>query len=90
MQASLPQDLVPIGASTLLTVISTSCAVFNAVAQAVFQERIQINLGRVVSADTVKNIINAGALNFEAFVSPNKLPQVIDAYSKSVTQLFVS
>lgn len=88
MQASLPQDLVPIGASTLLTVISTSCAVFNAVAQAVFQERIQINLGRVVSADTVKNIINAGALNFEAFVSPNKLPQVIDAYSKSVTQLF--
>ncbi|KAI0874256.1 major facilitator superfamily domain-containing protein [Hypoxylon argillaceum] len=88
MQASHPQDLVPIGASTLLTVISTSCAVFNAVAQAVFQERIQINLERVVPVDTVKNIINAGALNFGAFVSPDKLPQVIDAYSKSITQLF--
>ncbi|KAI0466914.1 major facilitator superfamily domain-containing protein [Xylaria cf. heliscus] len=88
MQASLPQDLVPIGTSTLLAVISTSCAIFNAVAQAVFQERIQINLSRVVSADTVKNIINAGALNFGEFVSPDKLPQVIDAYSKSVTQLF--
>ncbi|KAI1420133.1 MFS general substrate transporter [Xylaria sp. FL1777] len=88
MQASLPQDLVPIGASTLLAVISTSCAVFNAVAQAVFQQRIQINLDRVVSADTAKNIIDAGALNFGALVSPDKLPLVIEAYSKSITQLF--
>ncbi|KAI0453486.1 hypothetical protein F5B21DRAFT_479467 [Xylaria acuta] len=46
MQASLPQGPVPIGASTLLAVISTSFAVFNAVAQAVFQKRIQINLER--------------------------------------------
>ncbi|KAI1355959.1 MFS general substrate transporter [Xylaria sp. FL0043] len=88
MQASLPQDLVPIGASTLLAVISTSCAVFNAVAQAVFQERAQINLGRVVPADTVKDIINAGALNFETLVAPDKLPLVINAYSRAITQLF--
>ncbi|KAK2592796.1 hypothetical protein QQS21_009500 [Conoideocrella luteorostrata] len=31
MQSSLPQDLVPIGASTLLAVISTSCAIFIAI-----------------------------------------------------------
>ncbi|KAI0201103.1 major facilitator superfamily domain-containing protein [Astrocystis sublimbata] len=88
MQASLPQDLVPIGSSTLLAVISTSCAVFNAVAQAVFQQRMQINLGRIVPAETVMDIINAGALNFEPLVAPDKLPMVINAYSKSITQLF--
>ncbi|RWA10590.1 hypothetical protein EKO27_g4512 [Xylaria grammica] len=88
MQASLPQDLVPIGASTLLAIISTSCAVFNAVAQSVFQERIQINLDRVVPANTVREIINAGALNFESLVAPDKLPIVVNAYSKSITQLF--
>ncbi|RYC62856.1 hypothetical protein CHU98_g3353 [Xylaria longipes] len=88
MQASLPQDLVPIGASTLLTVISTSCAVFNAVAQAVFQERIQINLEGVVPPDTVKAIINAGALNYGSLVTSDKLPLVVRAYSKAITQLF--
>ncbi|KAI0444324.1 major facilitator superfamily domain-containing protein [Xylaria telfairii] len=88
MQASLPQNLVPIGASTLLAVISTSCAVFNAIAQAVFQERVKINLGRVVPADTVKDIINAGALNFESLVTPDKVPLVLNAYSKAITQLF--
>ncbi|KAI1842438.1 hypothetical protein JX266_011333 [Neoarthrinium moseri] len=34
MQTSLPQDLVPLGASTLLSVISTSCAIFMAIGQA--------------------------------------------------------
>ncbi|KAJ8133036.1 hypothetical protein O1611_g589 [Lasiodiplodia mahajangana] len=88
MQASLPQDLVPIGTSTLLAGISTSCAVFNAVAQAVFQQRIQVNLDGIVSPDTVTAIINAGALNYPSLVDPETLPLVIRAYSKAITQLF--
>ncbi|KAI0101408.1 major facilitator superfamily domain-containing protein [Nemania sp. FL0031] len=88
LQASLPQDLIPIGASILLAVISMSCAVFNAVAQAVFQQRIQTNLNGIVSPDTVTGIINAGALNYQSLVTEDQLPLVIRAYGKAITQLF--
>lgn len=47
MQASLPQDLVPLGSSTLLTVISASCSIFTAIGQAVFQRRLQVDLAGV-------------------------------------------
>ncbi|KAI1270277.1 major facilitator superfamily domain-containing protein [Xylariaceae sp. FL1019] len=88
MQSSLPQDLVPIGASTLLAIISTSCAVFNAVGQTVFQTQLQADLSRVVSPATVKQIIDAGVLNFDALVDTNDLPMVINAYSKAITSVF--
>ncbi|OTA98605.1 hypothetical protein M426DRAFT_17239 [Hypoxylon sp. CI-4A] len=88
MQASLPQDLVPIGASTLLAVISTSCAIFNAIGQTVFQRRIEINLSSVVPPDVIENVINGGATNIASFVSPEQLSPVIRAYGKSITQVF--
>lgn len=90
MQSSLPQDLVPIGASTLLAIISTSCAIFNAIGQTVFQRRLEINLGSVVSPNTVRNIISGGATNIASFVSSEELAPVIREYGKSITQVFVS
>ncbi|ORY11850.1 major facilitator superfamily domain-containing protein [Clohesyomyces aquaticus] len=87
-QASLPQDLVPIGATTLLFGISASCAVFLAVGQAVFQERLTRDLSQVVSEKIVKDVIAVGATRVRDVVSAHDLPVVLNAYSKAVTQVF--
>ncbi|KAI1207107.1 MFS general substrate transporter [Annulohypoxylon truncatum] len=88
MQSSLPQDLVPLGSSTLLAIISTSCAIFMAIGQTVFQQRLQVNLGDVVSGNVVQEIINSGVTNVRSLVGASELPVVIQKYSKSVTQVF--
>ncbi|KAK0714466.1 major facilitator superfamily domain-containing protein [Apiosordaria backusii] len=88
MQASLPQDLVPLGSSTLLAVISTSCAIFAAIGQAVFQRQLQVNLGKVVSSEVVERIIDSGVTDVDQIVGANMLRRVIDKYSESVTNTF--
>ncbi|XXH01735.1 hypothetical protein Hte_008096 [Hypoxylon texense] len=90
MQSSLPQDLVPLGSSTLLSVISTSCAIYLAIGQTVFQGRLQTNLGTVVSNDVVEEIINSGVTSVRSLIDASELPMVIQKYSLSVTQVFVS
>lgn len=89
MQASLPADLVPIGATTLLFGISTSCAVFLAIGDAVFQQRLHLNLENVVSEDVTNAVISAGATKIRSIVSADELPAVLRAYSKAVTQVFL-
>lgn len=89
MQASLPQDLVPIGATTLLFGISTSCAVFLSIGQAVFTDRLSIELSRVVPADVVSKVASVGATSVRSVVSVSDLPAVLQAYSNAVTQVFV-
>ncbi|KAK0631019.1 major facilitator superfamily domain-containing protein [Bombardia bombarda] len=88
MQSSLPQDLVPIGSSTLLAVISTSCAIFLAIGQAVFIRRIEVNIGSVASSEVVNKIIQSGATDIPNLVDPANLSAVIRQYSKSVTEVF--
>ncbi|RYP78946.1 hypothetical protein DL769_003111 [Monosporascus sp. CRB-8-3] len=88
MQASLPKELVPLGATNLLAIISTSCAIFTAIGQAVFQKRLMANLSTIISPDAVNAIISAGATNLESVVDPAVLPAVIQLYGKSVTQVF--
>ncbi|OTB17445.1 hypothetical protein K445DRAFT_277151 [Daldinia sp. EC12] len=88
MQATLPMELVPLGATTLLTVISTSCAIFTAIGQTIFQKRLMVNLSTVVSPETVQNIISAGATNIDSVVDSAVLLTVVREYGKSVTQVF--
>ncbi|KAI0891816.1 MFS general substrate transporter [Annulohypoxylon nitens] len=88
MQSSLPQDLVPLGSTTLLTIISTSCAIFMAIGQTVFQKRLQVNLSDVVPEHVVQEIINSGVTDLRSLVSASELPTAIQEYSKSVTQVF--
>ncbi|KAI1183938.1 MFS general substrate transporter [Nemania serpens] len=88
MQSSLPQDLVALGSSTLLSIISMSCAIFIAIGQAIFQRQLQNNLGSVVGGDVVKDIINSGVTDLSSLVSASDLPTVIQKYSLSVTQVF--
>lgn len=89
VQASLPPDLVPIGATTLLFVISASCAVFLAVGQAVFQDRLLSNLSQVVPAHVTNAVISVGATSVRLVVSTQDLASVLRAYSDAVTQVFV-
>ncbi|KAI1345531.1 major facilitator superfamily domain-containing protein [Xylaria sp. FL0043] len=88
MQTSLPQDLVPLGASTLLAIISTSCAIFASVGQTVFQQQLQNNLATILPHESVNKIINSGVTDLRSLVDVDELPAVIDKYSLSVTQVF--
>lgn len=90
MQSSLPQELVPIGSSTLLAIISISCAIFMAIGQTVFNERLKINLATTISQEAVNQIINSGVTSLRSLVSASDLPAVIKEYSRAVTQVWVS
>ena len=89
MQASLPQALIPIGATTLLFAISTSCTIFLSIGQAVFNDRLSTNLHQVVPADVINNVTSVGATKIRSVVESSDLPAVVQAYSDAVTQVFV-
>lgn len=90
IQASLPQDLVPLGSSTLLSIISASCVIFMAVSQAVFPKQLKMNIGTFLPGDTIHKLINSGVTDLSSLVSAADLPRVVEQYSRSVTQVFVS
>lgn len=89
VQASLPPGLVPVGDNTLLSGTSTSCAVFLAACQSVFQERLVHHLARVVPADTVKEVLSVGTIQVLSVVSLQQMMTVIRTYSSAVTEVFV-
>ena len=90
MQASLPTELVPIGVTTLLFGTSVSCAAFLAIGQAVFESQLSKYLSGVVPTATAEAIISVGATDIRSVVSLEQLPFVLLAYSKAITQVFVS
>jgi hypothetical protein len=90
MQASLPKAFIPLGATNLLAVISTSCAIFTAIGQTVFQERLSDNLSGIVSPDVLDKIISAGATNLDSAISPEVPDIVSPEYSRSITEATVS
>lgn len=89
VQASLPADLVPLGATTFLFVISASCAIFLAIGEAIFQNRLGKGLADVVSPALAEKIISVGATSIRSAVPKEELPTVVSAYSTAVTQVFV-
>ncbi|KAL1863008.1 hypothetical protein Daus18300_008164 [Diaporthe australafricana] len=89
MQTSLPPDLVPTGSSNLLMFVSTSCSVFLALGQVIFQKGLVTRLSDVVAPDLVDKVISAGATNFRSVVPASDLPAVVEAYGKSCTEVFV-
>ncbi|KAK8117396.1 uncharacterized protein PG998_005677 [Apiospora kogelbergensis] len=88
VQASLPKEIAPLGATTLLTFVSVSCTIFLGLGQLVFQARLTDNLSSVVSPDVVDRIISAGATNLASVVDKGVLPVVIEKYGESATQVF--
>lgn len=70
--------------------VSTSCSVFLALGQTLFQARLEKNLGAVISTELVSKVISAGATDFRSVVPQSDVSAVIKAYGKSCTQVFVS
>lgn len=89
MQASLPQELVPLGATVILFGVSMSGAVFLAIGQAVFTNRLSTNLARVVPDSVVQKVLSVGADAIKSVVDAENLAVVLQAYSKTCTQVFV-
>ncbi|KAK7961976.1 uncharacterized protein PG986_002801 [Apiospora aurea] len=90
MQASLPKELVPLRASNLLTIISTSCAIFLAAGQAPFQQRLIVHLSSVVEPDVVNKVVSAGATNLGSVVEPSQLASVTREYSNAITDVLLT
>ncbi|GKZ51783.1 hypothetical protein AbraIFM66951_007159, partial [Aspergillus brasiliensis] len=88
VQASLPPDLVPLGATTLLFVISASCAIFLAIGEAIFQAQLRNQLAHVASSALSNAVISAGASGWRSIVRSADIPMVIHAYSIAVTRVF--
>ena len=89
VQASLHPKLVPFGATTLLFVISASCAIFLVVGQAVFQARLINNLAQVVPTEVATNILTFGATTIRSNPEVQDLSLVLQAYSSAITQVLV-
>ncbi|KAJ5727076.1 MFS general substrate transporter [Penicillium malachiteum] len=87
-QASLAAELVPLGATSLLFVISASCAIFLAIGEAIFETQLRKNLDGLVSASLMERIISTGATQVRSVIPDEYLSIVIAAYSKAVTQVF--
>ncbi|KAJ5921345.1 MFS general substrate transporter [Penicillium verhagenii] len=87
-QASLPAELVPLGATSLLFMISASCAIFLAIGDAIFEAQLRKHLNGVVSATLVEEVISTGATHVRSVIPDESLSVVIAAYSKAVTQVF--
>lgn len=61
-----------------------------AIGQAVFQRQLQVNLGGVIPSNLVEDIIDSGVTSVRSHVDAAELVAVIEKYSLSVTQVFVS
>jgi hypothetical protein len=90
MQASVPKELVPIAAGSLMSVVSATCAIFLALGQTIFQDRLTSHLSGKVPSELIDRILDSGATNIRSFVNLSDLPTVLEGYSKSITQVFVS
>ncbi|PVH97412.1 MFS general substrate transporter [Periconia macrospinosa] len=88
MQASLPKDLVPLGATNLLTIMSTSCAIFLGIGQAVFEDRLNYHLSRAVDTEIAQKIISVGATRVREVIGTADLAVILGTYSRAITQVF--
>ncbi|KAF2001347.1 MFS general substrate transporter [Amniculicola lignicola CBS 123094] len=89
MQASIPKELVPIGAGSLMSIISATCAIYLAAGQAIFQARLTAHLSGKLSSEVIERILYSGATDLRSFISPTDLPIVLDGYSESISHVFV-
>ncbi|KAI9685959.1 MAG: hypothetical protein M1820_010703 [Bogoriella megaspora] len=88
LQASLPTDLVPIGSTTVLFIMSAACAIFLSIGQAIFDHRLITELAKVVPRDIVAEVVSVGATNVRSIVSGQGLDMVLRAYSDAITQIW--
>ncbi|PVH97407.1 hypothetical protein DM02DRAFT_658265 [Periconia macrospinosa] len=88
VQATLAPDIVHIGSTTLLFVMSISCAISLAIGQAIFQAELSHNLAEFTSGDTIRAVQAAGVSGVKSVVPPQVLARVVQGYSDALTTVF--
>ncbi|KAK5653082.1 hypothetical protein OQA88_9369 [Cercophora sp. LCS_1] len=92
VQTVLPIDDVPIATSLMAFMQSLGAAVFVAVAQAIFENRLIANLEKLLPAGAgldPENLIQAGATKILAQVPPQLQPSVREALNHAITRVYV-
>jgi len=88
LQTVLPLHDIPIGIAIITFSQSLSGAMFIAIAQNVFQNRLVANITEHASMVNPDTVIRAGAANLSQRFSDNILPSVLYAYNLAVTETF--
>ncbi|KAF7531234.1 hypothetical protein G7054_g9080 [Neopestalotiopsis clavispora] len=90
VQTVLSRDKAPIGSTTLTFVQITSCAVFLAIGQQIFQSQLVKSLqdSSLTSAE-VRQVMDAGAALARKAVSPDHVHDLVHAYSSALCQTFL-
>ena len=63
-------------------------AVYLAVGQAIFEDRLVANLSQIVPPDTVREVLSGGATQLYSIARGQGLSIVINAYSAAITKVF--
>lgn len=88
LQTVLPLQDIPIGIAIITFAQSLSSAIFISIAENVFQNRLIASILEYAPQIGPADIIEAGAANLSARISPDVLPAVLYAYNIAVTQTF--
>lgn len=88
LQTVLPVHDIPIGIAIITFSQSLSGALFIAIAQNVFQNRLVANISQYAPTVDAGAMVEAGAAGLSDRLSPKILPSVLYAYNIAVTQTF--
>ncbi|KIA75842.1 MFS toxin efflux pump [Aspergillus ustus] len=88
VQTALPVDDVSTGSAIITFTQTLAGALFNFVAQSVFQSRLVHNLHVALPGVDTARVADASPMEIRKAIDPEYLPQVLEAYSLAVTQVF--
>jgi len=87
-QAFLLPSEIAVGAAVMTFFQSFGGAIFVSVGQNVFTTRLLHTLRKTVPQPSAESIVAAGPTEFRSLVSPEFVPQVVDAYNEGVKASF--
>ncbi|KAL3436162.1 major facilitator superfamily domain-containing protein [Aspergillus tetrazonus] len=88
VQTALPTDDVSTGSAIITFTQTLSGALFNFVAQSVFQSRLVHNLNAALPGVDTARVADASPMEIRNAIEPEYLPQTLEAYSLAITQVF--
>jgi MFS family permease len=88
VQTALAADDVSAGSAVITFTQMVAGALFNFVAQSIFQSRLDHNLDAAIPGMDKARVVDASPMEIGNLVEPQYLPQILDAYNLAITQVF--
>ena len=88
LQTVLPLQDIPVGTAIITFSQSLSSALFIAIAQNVFQNRLVASLSHNAPTVNPQSVLNAGAANLARSLPASVVPRALYAYNVAVSQTF--